>query len=358
MTGSVATPTPMPTGLVRVDVAEAGFTRRRRGRGWSLLDATGAPITDPELVARIKGLVIPPAWQDVWICPDPRGHIQAVGTDAAGRRQYRYHDDWRTARDRDKHDRVLVLGSRLVDVRTEVVTRLGMSGLGRDRVLAGGVRMLDLGVFRAGGEEYAPGDDDEDGTFGLATLRREHVKLKRGTVLFSYPAKGGVPRALALKDPLLHKMVNSLLRRQGGGEDLLVYRNSRRTWHDVRAEDLNAAVKELAGEEYTCKDLRTWNATVLAAVTLAAGTAESGIPRAERTRKRVVNQAVKQVSEHLGNTPAVARASYIDPRVLEQFTEGRTVLPALRKLSGPMPDLTDDATRAQVERAVVRLIAS
>jgi len=349
---------PMPTGLVRVDPADVGLTRRRRGRGWSYLDATGAPITDAEVVARIKALVIPPAWQDVWISPDAQGHIQAIGTDAAGRRQYRYHDDWRTARDREKHDRVLTLGKRLVKVRTEVVERLGAAGLGRDRVLAGGVRMLDLGVFRAGGEEYAPGDDDDDGTFGLATLRREHVTLKRGAVLFSYPAKGGVPRAVALKDPLLHKMVNSLLRRRGGGDDLLVYRNGRSAWHDVRAEDLNAAVKELAGEEYTCKDLRTWNATVLAAVTLAAGTADGGVPKSERTRKRVVNQAVKQVSEHLGNTPAVARSSYIDPRVLEQFGEGRTVLPALRKLAGPMPDLTDDATRAHVERAVVRLIAS
>ena len=349
---------PMPNGLVRVDPADVGLTRRRRGRGWSDYDAAGEPITDAELIARIKALVIPPAWQDVWISPDANGHIQAIGTDAAGRRQYRYHDQWRTARDREKHDRVLTLGRRLVEVRGEVVARLGAAGLGRDRVLAGGVRMLDLGVFRAGGEEYAPGDDDEDGTFGLATLRREHVTLKRGAVLFSYPAKGGVPRAVALKDPLLHKMVNSLLRRRGGGDDLLVYRNGRRSWHDVRAEDLNAAVKELAGEEYTCKDLRTWNATVLAAVTLAAGTAEGGVPKSERTRKRVVNQAVKQVSEHLGNTPAVARSSYIDPRVLEQFGEGRTVLPALRKLAGPMPDLTDDATRAQVERAVVRLIAS
>ena len=198
---------PMPKGLVRVDPAAVGLTRRRRGRGWSYLDETGAPITDAEMVARIKALVIPPAWQDVWISPDAQGHIQAIGTDAAGRRQYRYHDDWRTARDREKHDRVLTLGERLVKVRTEVVERLGAAGLGRDRVLAGGVRMLDLGVFRAGGEEYAPGDDDDDGTFGLATLRREHVTLKRGAVLFSYPAKGGVPRAVSLKDPLLHKMV-------------------------------------------------------------------------------------------------------------------------------------------------------
>jgi DNA topoisomerase I len=347
---------PMPVGLVRVDPAAPGLTRRRRGRGWSYLDETGEPITDPDLVARIKALVIPPAWQDVWISPDEHGHIQVLGTDAAGRRQYRYHDDWRTARDLEKHERVLTLGAALVDVRATVVKRLAEAGLGRDRVLAAGIRMLDLGVFRAGGDEYAPGDDDEDGTFGLATLRREHVRLRRGAVLFAYPAKGGVPRALALRDPLLHKVVNALLRRRGGGDDLLVYRNSRRDWHDVRAEDLNAAVKEVAGEQYTCKDLRTWNATVLAAVTLAAGTAGGGLPRSERARKKLVSQAVTQVSEHLGNTAAVARASYIDPRVLHNFEAGRTVLPALRRLGGPLPDLTDDTTRAAVERAVVRLI--
>ncbi len=348
-----------PEGLVRVDPATPGLSRRRRGRGWSFVDATGAPIVDPVEIARIKDLVIPPAWQDVWICPDPDGHIQAVGTDVAGRRQYRYHEAWRRAKDQEKHDRVLVLGRRLADVRSEVVGRLEAPGLGRDRVLAAGVRMLDIGVFRAGGEEYAPGDDDDDGTFGLATLRRDHVTLKRGAVLFAYPAKGGIPRALALRDRLLHRVVDSLLRRRGGGDDLLAYRLGR-DWHDVRAEDLNAAVKELAGVEYTCKDLRTWNATVLAAVTLAAGAAHGGVPAKERTRKRVVNRAVKGVSEHLGNTPTVARSSYIDPRVLQRFEEGRTILTALRKLDGAsaVPDLTDDATRAGVERAVVRLISS
>jgi DNA topoisomerase-1 len=348
-----------PAGLVRVDPASPGLTRRRRGRGWSFHDDTGAPITDPEQIARIKALVIPPAWQAVWICPDPQGHIQAVGTDAAGRRQYRYHEEWRRLRDREKHDRVLALGRCLAGVRAEMVTRLGEKGLGRDRVLASGVRMLDIGVFRPGGEEYAPGDDDEDGTFGLATLRREHVQLKRGAVLFAYPAKGGIPRTLALRDPLLHKVVGSLLRRRGGGEDLLAYRVGR-DWHDVRAEDLNAAVKELVGEQYTCKDLRTWNATVLAAVTLAAGVAQGGVPEKERARKRVVNRAIKEVSEHLGNTPTVARSSYVDPRVLERFQEGRTVLSALRSLENgsAVPDLYDDGTRATVERAVVRLIGS
>jgi DNA topoisomerase I len=353
----------VPEGLIRVDPASPGLSRRRRGRGWSFTDCDGAPITDPELIARIKSLAIPPAWQDVWICPDPEGHIQAIGTDAAGRRQYRYHEEWRRRRDMEKHDRVLTLGRKLADVRTEVVTRLQEKGLGRDRVLAGGVRMLDIGVFRAGGEEYAPGrggdDEEEDGTFGLATLRREHVRLKRGAVLFSYPAKGGIPRTLALRDPLLHKVVGSLLRRRGGGDDLLAYRTGT-GWHDVRAEDLNAAVKELIGEEYSCKDLRTWNATVLAAVTLAAGVAQGGVPESERARKRVVNRAIEEVSTHLGNTPTVARTSYVDPRVLERFGQGRTVLRALQRLEdgSKAPDLTDDTTRAAVERAVVRLIAS
>jgi DNA topoisomerase IB len=348
----------VPEGLVRADPASPGYTRRRRGRGWSFHDSTGAQITDPAEIARIKSLVIPPAWQDVWICPDPEGHIQAIGVDSAGRRQYRYHEQWRRERDRAKHDRVLTLGSSLADVRCEIVQRLQDKGLGRDRVLAAGVRMLDIGVFRPGGEEYAPGDDDEDGTFGLATLRREHVRLKRGAVLFAYTAKGGIPRTLALRDPLLHRVVNSLLRRRGGGDDLLVYRIGRRSWHDVRAEDLNLAVKELAGEQYTCKDLRTWNATVLAAVTLAAGVAQGGVPTKERARKRVVNRAVKEVSEHLGNTPTVARSSYIDPRVLERFEEGRTLLPALKALENGsvVPDLTDDSTRARVEEAVVTLI--
>ena len=346
-------------GLVRADPAEPGFVRRRRGRGWSFYDCAGEPITDPAEIARIKSLAIPPAWQDVWICPDQDGHIQAVGTDAAGRRQYRYHEQWRRRRDREKYERVLTLGAALPEVRLELVQRLQEKGLGRERVLAAGVRMLDVGVFRPGGEEYAPGDDDEDGTFGLATLRREHVQLKRGAVLFSYPAKGGIPRTLALRDPLLHKVVNSLLRRRGGGEDLLVYRNGR-GWRDVRAEDLNAAVKEMIGEQYSCKDLRTWNATVLAAVTLAAGVARGGVPDKERARKRVVNRAIKEVSTHLGNTPTVARSSYVDPRVIERFEEGRTVLRALQRLenSSAMPDLTEDATRAAVERAVVRLITS
>jgi len=349
---------PQASVLVRADPAEDGLTRRRRGRGFSYHDVDGSPLTDPVELARVKSLVIPPAWRDVWIAPDPAAHIQAIGTDAAGRRQYRYHDEWRRHRDAEKYDRVLALGRRLADVRPEVSGRLTEDGLGRGRVLAGAVRLLDIGVFRAGGEQYAPGDQaEDDGTFGLATLRREHVSLKRGAVLFSYPAKGGIPRTLALRDSALYKLVGSLLRRRGGGDELLAYK-VRREWVDVRSADLNLAVKELAGEQYTCKDLRTWNATVLAAVTLAAGLAQGAVPTAQRARKRVVTTAIKQVAEHLGNTPTVARSSYVDPRVIERFEQGRTVLTALRRLDGTfaLPDLTDDAARAAVERAVIRLI--
>jgi DNA topoisomerase I len=342
----------MPEGLLRSDPSTPGLTRRRRGRGFGFLDENGDPLTDPEVAFRLKGLVIPPAWRDVWISPEPAGHIQAVGTDVAGRRQYRYHDEWSRSRDTEKHARVLSLGRRMGAVRQVVRERLDRTGLGEERVLAGAVRLLDIGVFRAGGEEYAPGTDDEDGTFGLATLRREHVRLRRGAVLFCYPAKGAVQRTLELRDPPVHRLVNGLLRRSGGSDNLLVYRTGR-SWHDMRAQDLNAAVKELAGPRFTAKDLRTWNATVLAAVTLARA-AHDGLPASEWARKRVVAAAVKEVAAHLGNTPTVARASYVDPRIVERFEEGRTVLPALRRAG--FPDPSDDAGRAVIERSVVRLI--
>lgn len=342
----------MPEGLVRSEPSGPGLTRRRHGRGFAFRDEHGDPVTDPDVVLRVKGLVIPPAWQDVWISRDDGGHIQAVGTDAAGRRQYRYHDEWTRHRGAGKHDRVLRLGQRMGQVREVLLRRLATSGLTRERVFAGTVRLLDIGVFRAGGEEYAHGDGDEDGTFGLATLRREHVRLHRGAVLFAYPAKGDIPRTIALRDPPVHRLVNGLLRRRGGGADLLAYRTGR-SWHDLRAEDVNAAVKELVGPRYTAKDLRTWNATVLAAVSLARATADGGVPASERARTRLVTAAVKEVAEHLGNTPTVARASYVDPRVVERFTDGATVLAAVRRV-GAQP--RDDAGRAVLERAVVRLI--
>jgi DNA topoisomerase-1 len=343
--------------LTRVDPGAPGWSRRRRGRGFSYYDERGRLLIDPEALARIRALVIPPAWRDVWISPLEDGHIQAVGTDDAGRRQYRYHDEWRRARDAEKYQRVLALGRRLPRVRREVAHRLAEPGLGQRRVLAAAVRMLDIGVFRAGGEEYAPSCDDDEGTFGLATLRREHVRLHRGTVLIDYLAKGGIPRTVELHDRSLHRVMVSLLRRRGGGDELLAYRDGR-LWRDVRTSDLNDAVKALAGRRYTCKDLRTWNATVFAAAALAVQAAD-GVPATSRGQARLVAAAMREVADHLGNTPAVARASYVDPRLIEQFEQGRTVLPALRRLNGAAAtsaDLSDDGVRAAVEAAVIRLL--
>lgn len=263
----------VPDGFRRVDPSGPGITRTRRGRGFRYRWPHGPAIEDRAELARIRALAVPPAWTQVWICSDPNGHIQALGTDAAGRRQYLYHPRWRRARDRDKHDRVLRLARRLSRVRDQVAARLADRGLGRERVLAGTLRMLELGAFRVGGDEYTPEKTEEyDGSFGLAALRREHVRRTRGQVKVAYLAKGRVRREITLCDPEVHRLVGDLLRRGSRlsrqTPDLLVYHNGRR-WHDVRAEDINAYLKELAGDEFTAKDLRTWNATVLAASALA-----------------------------------------------------------------------------------------
>lgn len=353
--------------LCYVDVSEPGIARIRCGRGFRYTGVTGEALRDRDQLDRIRALAVPPAWQQVWISPDPLGHIQAVGTDAAGRRQYRYHDQWREQRDRAKFDRVLRLAARLPEVRAEVADRLDTPGLGRDRVLAGALRMLELGAFRVGSEQYAPdyedGGDGPEGSYGLATLRREHVRRVRGEVRVSYLAKGGIQRELALRDRALHTLVGSLLRSKGAGatDDLLVYRTGR-TWHDVRAEDINAYLKDLAGDEFTAKDLRTWNATVLGAVALAGVDRErSGTVRG---RRRALSAVYKEVAGHLGNTPTVARQSYIDPRVVRAFEEGHTVAAAIEgaRAAGNLAAGADGgpagaAIRAAVEPALIELLS-
>jgi DNA topoisomerase I len=340
--------------LRRVEPMVGGYSRRRRGRGFSYHGKDGAPITDPATLQRIRALAVPPAWRDVWICAVPTGHIQAVGTDDAGRRQYRYHDEWRRRRDADKYDRVLRLARRLPAIRAQISEQLAGRGLDCDRVLAAALRMLDIGVFRVGGAEYAPGPGEEEGSFGLATVLRDHVRLRRGAIELRYPAKGGIERAITLRDPALHAVVRALLQRQGGGQELLAY-HTKQGWCDVGAEDINARLKELAGDEFSAKDLRTWNATLLAAVALAEA-ATGGVPTSQRGRARAINTALDEVAEYLGNTRAVVRASYVDPRVLEHYVEGRTILATVRR-TGTF-DLTDEQVRIRLERALLRLLRS
>lgn len=335
--------------LRRSDCHAPGISRRRRGKGFSYQWSDGTPVTDSAILDRITGLAIPPAWADVWICPWPHGHIQATGIDSAGRRQYRYHDAWRVLRDKQKFERVLDFGRALPILRSRVIEDLGSDEVGRDRVLAGAVRLLDLGFFRIGGEQYA----QENETFGIATLRKEHVSLSKGTMTFDYPAKGSIQRLITVSDPATFELVRTLRRRRGGGETLLAYKDGRR-WCDAKSDDVNSYIREAAQGGYSAKDFRTWSGTVLGAVALAK--AFNGNPMSKAARRKMSRLAVQEVSEYLGNTPAVCRRSYIDPKILDRFDHGETVAPTLAEL-GSTPDMNDRAVREVVEGAVIELIA-
>lgn len=276
-------------------------------------------MTDPAVLDRIRSLGLPPAWTDVWICADANGHLQAVGTDAAGRRQYRYHDRWTMRRSREKFDRMLVFATALPGVRSTCAQHLKEDGEpNKERVLSGAVRLLDLGLFRIGGEIYA----SENDSYGLATVERRHVRVNPPRCGFQYPAKSGQFRCTEVSCPDLARLLGQLKARRGGGPELLAYKVDGR-WVDVSSTDINQHLKELAGAEYSAKDFRTWNATVLAAVALAgradqAGTAPTRVKRAEAA-------AVREVAEVLGNTPSVCRSSYIDPRLFDRFRSGHVV---------------------------------
>jgi DNA topoisomerase IB len=335
-------------GLVRSDLSGPGIRRRRHGRGFRYLGPDGSPVRDPAELARIKALVIPPAWEDVWIAGAADAHIQAVGTDAAGRRQYRYHDLWREQRDREKHDRVLEFGAALPRVRTVVLGHLDGGALSRDRVLAAAIRLVDLGFFRPGGDEYAM----ENGSYGLATIRRDHVTCRRTELVFDYIGKSAQHREQAVADERVCAVVRSLKRRRGGGDGLLAYRSGPR-WHDVTAADINDYLREVSGDDFTAKDFRTWHATVLAAVGLAVSERAAS---SETGRKRAIARVVREVSGYLGNTPAVARASYIDPRVISLYEEGTTIAAALGRL-GQQSEFGELATQGAAEAAVLRLLS-
>ncbi|MBZ2194815.1 DNA topoisomerase IB [Occultella gossypii] len=335
--------------LHEVDVTAPGWGRRRCGRGWVYLDAEGKRIASGALVARCRGLAIPPAWRDVWICPDELGHIQAVGTDEAGRRQYLYHPVWRAEQDAAKHERVREIADRLPAARRNARRDLRRPGMPRERALAVAFLLLDRGLFRIGSEAYTA----DNGSFGLATLLKEHVRITRaGIAVFDYVAKSGQHRHVEIDDSEVVDAVRVLRRRRGGGGELLAYREGsahRGPWRDLTSVDIGGYVKRRLGQDATAKDFRTWHGTVLAAVTLA----RHGGSESATERDRSVREAVSEVAERLGNTPAVSRSAYIDPRVLEAY-EDDTVLASL-----PVPDASP-ATPAppRIEAAVLEVLNS
>ena len=334
------------TRLRRVSSDGPGIRRHRRGRGFSYTGPNGEPIDDDETIRRIRALVIPPAWAEVWISPDPLGHLQASGTDAAGRRQYLYHERWRARRDAEKFDRMLAFAHRLPEVRAHVTADLERRNLPREKALAVAVRLLDLALFRVGSESYTR----DNGSFGLATVRRDQVRTSGDLVRFDYRAKSGQRRIQEVADAEIAPIVRTLKRRRDENPELLAYRNGS-GWRDVRSEDVNAYVKELAGDGFTAKDFRTWHGTVFAAVALAA---DGEVPAAQAARRRRISAAVKEVAAELGNTPAVARASYVDPRLLDRYEEGVTITPRLAGTDDG--DLADPAFRDAVEAAVLELL--
>ena len=328
--------------LRRSSCAAPGLTRRRAGRGFVYLDLDGRRVDDGTL-ERIRSLAIPPAWKDVWVCPDANGHLQATGTDASGRRQYLYHPRWRAHRDRQKFGHALEFARALPRMRRRVARGLEGDCLTRERVLACAIRLLDRGLFRVGGEEYA----DENGGYGLATLERAHVRVENGSrLVFDYVGKTGRRHVQTVDDGTAAAVVAALKRRRSGGDELLAYRNGH-GWTDIRAPDINEELKRLAGIDCSAKDFRTWHATVLAAVGLAGAQERSG-----RGAQRLINEVVRDVAEHLGNTPAVCRSSYIDPRLFDRFRAGCTIsLPA-----EPRRTPTTDGLQTRIERAVIELL--
>ena len=328
--------------LRTVSPHQPGWTRRRAGKGFVYLDGYGGRLNGAD-AERIKSLVIPPAWRDVWICPLPNGHLQAVGTDDAGRRQYIYHPEWTRKREEAKFDRVLAMAKQLPKARRRMLADLDDDGLTQQRVLAAAARLIDIGYFRIGSEVYA----DEHGSYGLTTLERRHVRRNGDGLVFSFVGKSGIEHAIEIDDPPVCEVVDRSRRRRGGGDKLLAYRDGQR-WCSVSPNDLNSYLQEVVGAEVTAKDFRTWHATVIASTALA----DSGGPATSKTaRAKVIRAAVVEVSEYLGNTPAIAKGSYIDPRVIDLYEDGTTIAPALAK-APKSPRLRQE----HLEKAVLRML--
>jgi DNA topoisomerase-1 len=328
--------------LRRTAPDEPGWTRRRAGRGFVYLDQYGQRLSDTD-AQRVRDLVIPPAWEDVWVTPYPNGHLQAVGTDEAGRRQYLYHPDWRSRRDAEKFDRVLQFGKALSKARERILTDLGTEGMELTRACAVAVRLLDLGYFRIGNDVYS----DKYGSFGLTTLERQHVRRRGERLVFDFTGKSGIEHHVEIDDQATVDALESMRRRRGGEDRLLAFKAGGR-WHPLDAARVNDYVRESTGLEATAKDFRTWHATVIGAAALADSD-EPGESKA--SRKRAVSAAMKEVAEFLGNTPALARSSYVDPRVVDAYEQGRTIAGTTRRHY----EKSDDR-QAALERAVLRLL--
>ncbi|CAN5667733.1 DNA topoisomerase IB [soil metagenome] len=333
-------------GLRYATDARPGFTRRRRGKGFSYHDRDGAVIRDPDTLVRIKVLAIPPAWTDVWICPWPTGHIQATGRDARGRKQYRYHAGWQVRRGTDKFERMLAFAAALPRIRRRCDRDLSRPGVPREKVLATVVRLLELTLIRVGNDEYAR----QNRSFGLTTLRDRHARIDGATIRFRFRGKSGRVHEVGLRDRRLATVVRRC--QELPGQELFQYLDDTGTAQDVTSDDVNAYLGDAAGERFMAKDFRTWAGTVLAyralrALGPAADDASSG-------GRGAVVEAMRQTADRLGNTPAVTRGSYVHPAILDAYLDG-SLRAALVEAAGDQVQPPPGADPVE-ERAVIALL--
>jgi DNA topoisomerase-1 len=331
-------------GLRHVSDAQPGIRRLRSGRGFRYVGVDGQAIREPAELRRFRSLAIPPAWTEVWICPSPRGHVQATGRDAKGRKQYRYHPVWQAVRDETKYSRLIAFAEALPALRTRVAEDLARPGLPRAKVLATIVDLLETSYIRVGNDEYAR----TNGSYGLTTLESTHVKVEGCTVRFQFRGKSGKEHVVNIRD----RRVARIIRRCQSlpGQILFQYQEEAGELRTVDSEDVNEYLREIAGADFTAKDFRTWAGTVLAAATLA----RAEPPHSEAEAKREVAGAIKEVAARLGTTPAVCRRAYVHPAILQAYQDGTlrsywtTPVAAASEREEPSPD----------ERAVWRLLSA
>jgi DNA topoisomerase-1 len=337
-------------GLRYVSDESPGLGRRHSGKGFTYLGLDGKPLRDPETLRRIKSLVIPPAWTEVWICPRADGHLQATGRDARGRKQYRYHPRWRFVRDETKYGRMMEFGHALPTIRSRVEADLARPGLPREKVLATIVRLLEVTLIRVGNEEYAR----TNGSFGLTTMRDRHVKPSRGrdVLTFAFRGKSRIEHAIDLEDRRLARVVKRC--RDLPGQTLFQYLDDAGERHSVGSADVNAYLAEVSGHDFTAKDFRTWAGTVLAALALQEFEAFDSQTQA----KKNVVRAIESAAERLGNTPTVCRKCYVHPEIIESYLDGSMLETLKRKTEAELADAGHLASLRPEEAAVLGLLRS
>ncbi len=327
-------------GLRYTDDSRPGIRRRRSGKGFRYVGPDDRSIRDPKVLARIKSLVIPPAWEDVWICPFPLGHIQATGRDEKGRKQYRYHVQWREVRDGAKYGRMMAFGRALSKIRRKTNLDLGLKGLPRAKVLAAIVQLLEGSLIRVGNDEYARSNH----SYGLTTMRDKHVALHASTIEFEFRGKSGIHHKISLQDPRLARIVRRC--QELPGQELFQYIDDEGMVQDVCSSDVNDYLREITGSDFSAKDFRTWAGTVLAAMALQEFEAFDSQAQA----KKNVVRAIERVSQKLGNTPNVCRKCYVHPEILNAYLDGQMIASLRRQADQTM---SRSAGRLKPEEAAV-----